>query len=433
MMFNFSLGSLIARGTFASSMLALGVVVNVALLAWFKYANWISLNLDKLGLWLGEPTSIILPLAISFFTFEQISYLYDCKHGKVKPASPLEYAFFVTFFPKLIAGPIVRFKELRSQIHTVHVSLATLAPGLTLFFIGLAKKLLVADYAANFVGPVFETAATGRAISTWDAWLASLAYTFQLYFDFSGYTDMAIGLGLIFGISLPINFYSPYKSTSIIEFWRRWHMTLSRFLRDYIYVPLGGSRRGNRRRYFNLILVMTIGGIWHGAGLTFLIWGALHGVYLAINHGFRMVKVPWVVIPFPLKLLSMVSGWALTFVAVVVGWVFFRAENASTAFHMLNSMYKIVEVTPIIHDQRSVVFVLVAMLALCLFAPNTNQIIGRSQIDPKLTRSSLFPENYTSSVLEWRPTKVWGVITGILVAIVLATLSNPSPFLYFNF
>nr|WP_249803425.1 MBOAT family O-acyltransferase [Bradyrhizobium zhengyangense] len=405
-----------------------GIIADVGLLAWFKYANWISANLSSAGLW-NDPTHIVLPLAISFFTFEQISYLADCRKGLIRPATIREYAFFVTFFPKLIAGPIVRFSELQPQIARMRIDLASLSVGLTLFVIGLCKKLLVADYMVQFVTPVFDQAKMGGNVATLDAWLGALSYTFQLYFDFSGYSDMAIGLSLMFGLSLPLNFYSPYKATSIIEFWRRWHMTLSRFLRDYIYFPLGGSRRGPVRRYINLIVVMTVGGLWHGAGATFVVWGALHGSYLAVNHLFRAAGGGWKPISVGAQFGCTVIYWILTFVAVVVGWVFFRADGAGTAVNLLVAMFAPTSGAPAIDQGLAVVAVLIA-LVMTLVAPNSNQLIGRQVLGSAVTESKLVDAR---KWIVWQPNATWAIIIGVGLFAALASMSTPRPFLYFTF
>jgi alginate O-acetyltransferase complex protein AlgI len=233
----------------------------------------------------------VLPLGLSFFTFQKIALIVDAYRGRVSNFEPLGYVLFVSFFPQLIAGPIVHHSEVMPQFakpETVRGSL--IAAGLSLFVIGLAKKVLLADNLAQWASPVFDSASAGLRPSSSSAWIAAMAYSLQLYFDFSGYSDMAIGLARLFGIRLPLNFNSPYKAANIIDFWRRWHMTLSRFLRDYLYIPLGGNRRGPCRRYLNLAVTMLLGGLWHGASWTFVIWGGLHALYLGINHAWIAVR-----------------------------------------------------------------------------------------------------------------------------------------------
>jgi len=272
--------------------LVAGIVLNLSALGWFKYANFIASTVDR---WVEAGFTlapIVLPLAISFFTFQQIAYLVDAYRTARSEPDWLQYALFVSFFPQLIAGPIVHHREMLPQFDEVGrrgPALRDLEVGATIFAIGLFKKVVIADGVAPWSTEVFESVALGAWPGLVESWGAALAYTFQLYFDFSGYSDMAVGLGLLFGIRLPLNFASPYRATSIVEFWRRWHITLSRFLRDYLYIPLGGNRRGPARRYLNVMITMVLGGLWHGAGWTFIAWGALHGVYLLINYAWRAV------------------------------------------------------------------------------------------------------------------------------------------------
>lgn len=327
--------------------LMVAIAANLALLAYYKYANFFvgSVNSVADTAWsLGE---IILPLGISFFTFTQIAFLVDTYQGKVKEYNFVHYVLFVTYFPHLIAGPVLHHGEMMPQFahgSTYHINWDRVASGLLLFTLGLCKKVLWADSLAPFADAIFDGAqygmATGTLPTVYEAWSGALAYTLQIYFDFSGYTDMALGIALMFNIRLPINFDSPYKATSIIDFWRRWHMTLSRFLRDYLYIPLGGNRKGKPRRYLNLMATMLLGGLWHGAGWTFVIWGALHGLYLAINHLWRELIVARFLGWVP-NWLGTLAGGALTFIAVVAAWVVFRAENIAQAMYLLKAMFGI--------------------------------------------------------------------------------------------
>ena len=319
----------------ARATLIFALTANLLTLGVFKYFNFVAGVAGSIGGFTPIEMTLSLPLGISFFTFTQITYLVDGYRGKAEHVTPLRYALFVTYFPHLIAGPILHHSEILPQFEKrepFQFDRVAFTDGLSLFMLGLAKKTLLADPLAVFANNGFAGAASGE-ISLFAAWGAALCYTFQLYFDFSGYSDMAVGIARMMRIDLPLNFTSPYKSTSISEFWRRWHMTLSRFLRDYVYIPLGGSREGEVKRYRNLFLTMLLGGIWHGAGWTFVVWGALHGVYLCINHAFDAVvgksRLPrWTGLP----------ALALTFLAVVVGWVFFRAETLGGAFAMLQGM-----------------------------------------------------------------------------------------------
>src|SRR5450432_1166235 len=320
-----------------------GVALNLAMLCYFKYTNFI---FDGLNAFTGAPlpfVNIVLPLGISFFTFQQIAYLVDVMRGAKVERDIVSYTLFVSFFPHLIAGPLVHHAEMIPQFKRGRTgrSAVLAARGLAIFAAGLFKKVVIADNLAQFVSPVFAHLDAGGGVTTPWAWLATLAYTLQIYFDFSGYSDMAIGLALLFGIRLPVNFRSPYQATSIIEFWRRWHITLSRFLRDYLYIPLGGNRLGEQRRYINLLVTMLLGGLWHGAGWNFLVWGGLHGLYLCINHlwqswrGHDARAAANAVLAAASKILS----WAVTFFAVVIAWVFFRAKTMAGAWQMLGSLF----------------------------------------------------------------------------------------------
>lgn len=320
--------------------LGAGVVANLLLLGYFKYTTFIVEGLSA-GLnteW--SVGSIFLPLGISFFTFHQITYLFDT-HARIIPRSNLrDYTLYIAFFPQLIAGPVVRARQFLPQLtpykgHEKFWRYTTI--GLSLFFMGLAKKVLIADHMADYANPLFERADEGIALTFFDSWIAALSYSFQLYFDFSGYSDMALGLALMFGFRLPINFFSPYKSFNISEFWRRWHMTMSYFFRDYLYIPLGGSRCSRSRQLYILLLTMALVGLWHGAGWTFIVWGLLHGFYLCIHRVYK-----WMLGPYHqgLDRHFFYKGGAhgLTFLAVVVAWVFFRAESIPVALNVLEAM-----------------------------------------------------------------------------------------------
>lgn len=319
------------KRTYRKALLAAGITANLALLAYFKYADFLIENINSL---LDAPISlpvIVLPLAISFFTFQQIAYLVDNYKCKAKEQSFLNYALFIMFFPQLIAGPIVHHKEmmpqfaLRPSLHERHRNITV---GIFIFSIGLFKKVILADTFAQWATLGFDEKPT---LGFLEAWITSFSYTFQLYFDFSGYTDMAIGAALLFNIRLPINFDSPYKALSIQDFWRRWHITLSRFLRDYLYIPLGGNRSGQWRTCMNLMLTFILGGLWHGAGWMFIWWGALHGAALVLHRlwqqlGYRMPTI---------------LAWILTLNFVNFAWIFFRAKDLDNALKIVNAMFSI--------------------------------------------------------------------------------------------
>ena len=320
----------------ASRWLTLGVGFNLLVLGGFKYAYFVAANLFGVFDMPAPFSPILLPLAISFVTFQKIAYLVDCRRGLVARHNLLDYLFFVSFFPQLIAGPIVHHKPLVAQTvpenNPLFAQKEVLVAGFSFFAIGLFKKVVLADSLARYATPVFEAAKLAQPGGE-AAWQAMLAYTLQLYFDFSGYSDMAIGLALLFGFKLPINFASPYKATSIIDFWRRWHMTLSTFLRDYLYISLGGNRHGSVARYRNLWLTMLLAGLWHGAGWNFMLWGALHGALLLGNHAWRHMLAS---VPAAAALWQRVPGVfpaVLTFLCVAFAWVLFRAADMGSAMH----------------------------------------------------------------------------------------------------
>jgi alginate O-acetyltransferase complex protein AlgI len=313
------------------AMIVAGVGLNLAIIGFFKYTNFF---VGTLALYLGRPFrpwDIILPLGISFFTFQQISYIVDL-HQRSAPAYPFhKYALYVIFFPQLIAGPIVRHNEIIDQYgldpcrEGIHERLAR---GLGLLAVGLFKKVILADKMAETATWLFKMAAAGHSLSFYESWLAAGTYALQIYYDFSGYSDMAIGLGALFGFTIPQNFNAPYRAVSVRDFWRRWHMTLSRFLRDYLYIPLGGNRFGLRRQMAAVLITMGLGGLWHGAGWTFVVWGLMHGCGLAANHLWSKTGLT---LPKPL-------AWILTLLFVVFGWVVFRADRLDTAGAIMLSM-----------------------------------------------------------------------------------------------
>lgn len=328
-------------------LLILAITANLTLLGYYKYANFFVDSVNALTGTGWSVGAIMLPLGISFFTFTQIAFLVDTYRGEVKEYNFIHYTLFVTYFPHLIAGPVLHHRDMMPQFahtQTYNINWDNVANGLLLFTLGLCKKVLWADSLAPYATAIFEGAQHGMEVgilpTIYEAWAGALAYTLQIYFDFSGYTDMALGVALMFNVRLPINFNSPYKSTSIIDFWRRWHITLSTFLRDYLYIPLGGNRKGKMRRYVNLLTTMLLGGLWHGAGWTFVLWGALHGIYLTINHLWRELIAERYLRWVPAWLGSLAGG-AATFIAVVAAWVVFRADNMGQAAVLLNAMFGI--------------------------------------------------------------------------------------------
>ena len=425
-------------------LLVLGITLNLLLLSIFKYADFLlgsfaaisGMDIPELGL--------ILPLAISFFTFQQISFLCDTYKGNLVSCGFKEYVLFVTFFPQLIAGPIVLQKDTIPQFNLSSIDRRysiKLVTGITLFAIGLFKKIVLADAVAPVANIAFGLADGGAAISMETAWVGALAYTFQIYFDFSGYCDMALGLALMFGIRLPINFNSPYKSTSIVEFWRRWHITLSRFLRDYLYIPLGGNRSGLMGAKGNLAITMLLGGLWHGAGWTFVIWGGLHGAFLMVNHAWVAGSLSSYSKRFLGTHLYTILSWGLTMACVVFAWVFFRAETFSGALIMINAMFGLSgEVasspwTETIPEASFVIMQLLAMVFIVIALPNSIDLTKK--YNPVLqVRKELIENRPAYLRFTWNPGPRWAaVISGMaLVAIVqVYRLNDLTEFIYFNF
>lgn len=461
---NYSLGLAIGRGfetrgeVAARPLLWLGVALNLGLIGYFKYAGFIAGNVNGLIGTHLDAGGIVLPLAISFFTFQQIAYLADVRQGQPAERDFWRYSLFVVFFPQLIAGPIVHHREMLPQFaleRTFTPRAENLAVGITIFAIGLFKKVVIADNLATVASPVFAAAEEGAPLDFIDAWRGAFAYSLQLYFDFSGYSDMAIGIARMFGIQLPLNFNAPYRATSIIDFWRRWHMTLSRFLRDYLYIPLGGSRKGPTRRYVNLMITMLLGGLWHGAGWTFVVWGGLHGLMLVVNHLWRRV--------FPWRLetwWSLACARLVTFLAVTVAWIFFRAETfggAVTVFKgMMNLPYSLEpHLGPLaemlvalgfrfdgshisFEDELSVAWL--AFWIVFLWVMPTTQELMRNfnpafgfKGGPPTPVLSIRALMRAQAALVWRPNAIWAGATAVIMLVTFFSLSRVSEFLYFQF
>jgi alginate O-acetyltransferase complex protein AlgI len=379
--------------------LGLGVAANLSVLAYFKYANFFIANLALLGHFDFPPLEIFLPLGISFYTFQSVAYLADCNEGKVGRHSMLDFAVFLHFFPQLIAGPIVHHREMLPQfrsLRTFVINHRNLATGFALFTLGLAKKVLIADHFSDWVSPAYLQVSE---LSHAGAWAAVFGFGFQLYFDFSGYSDMAIGLGLLFNVRYPQNFNSPYKAESLIDFWRRWHMTLSRFLRDYVYIPLGGNRLGKARRYVNLLITMLLGGFWHGAAWTFVIWGAWHGIFLAVNHAWeeRGFRIPRIV------------SRILTLLVVFWGWAFFRSHTLHDALVLIGKM---VGAAPggLAGPHATELVWLFGALPVVLFAPNTLEIVARL-----------------------KPTAIWIAVIVLVFVLAIYHFDQTTEFLYYQF
>ncbi|MBL0930421.1 MAG: MBOAT family protein [Alphaproteobacteria bacterium] len=420
--------------------LCLGVALNLGVLAYFKYAFFlVAIVSPEMARGLGLDR-IVLPLAISFFVFQKIAYLIDIHRGGPKAESFRDFLLFVAFFPQLVAGPIVHWRELGPQIAVVggpRDRAREAAVGLSIFAIGLFKKVAIADSVAPIADATFTLAELGAGISFFEGWIGALAFSIQIYFDFSGYTDMAIGLALMFGIRLPENFNSPYKARDFADFWRRWHMTLSAFLRDYLYKPLGGNRAGPVRRWVNVMIVMLLGGLWHGASWTFVAWGAAHGMLIAASHFYRAVN-PARDSPF-----QIIAERGVVFAIVTAVWVFFRAETFGAAWRVLSAMadpfsaalpgrlaLALEKVVPGVFAGGPGMFpnlaaigrvpdalglaILAFGLIVCFFLPNTRQLFDRAR------------------ELAW-PNLASAVILGFMAGLALVLLPRSGRFIYFQF
>jgi alginate O-acetyltransferase complex protein AlgI len=456
--FNYAMGYAIGhtrafrqKAKLGNMLLVTAIAANLGLLGYFKYVNFFLATANQIANSSWYLPDIVLPLGISFFTFTQIAFLVDTYRGIAREYNFIHYLLFVTYFPHLIAGPVLHHKQMMPQFghdDTYRYNVKNINIGLTIFTLGLFKKVVLADQFAVWANPIFDAVEGGGHPQLVEAWVGALAYTLQLYFDFSGYSDMAIGLSRMFNVKLPINFNSPYKAGNIIEFWRRWHMTLSAFLRDYLYIPLGGNRDGLLRRYLNVIVTMLLGGLWHGANWTFVVWGLLHGIYLVINHAWHEVRAKIGLPPFP------GSGYlsvAITFLAVVVAWVLFRAASLAAAIEMLAGMAGIhgISLPPSLESHLSalsslgvqftgafpltgllVVKVsvwLVVGLAIVWLLPNTYQWVYGAGNENRPSSICLFDR------FSWRPVRTFAVIVGAALALSVILISRESQFLYFQF
>ena len=451
--FDYLLGRRIAAASSAGDkrrarwLLTLGLTVDLGLLAYFKYSGFLVENLQALLGTQWEYTRPVLPLAISFYTFQQVAYLVDCYRTGEREHSPLRYGLFVTFFPHEIAGPLVNHREMLPQLSQPDVArfrTERFTVGLMCFFRGLFKKVAVADVVAQFATPVFTAAEAGVPVGFVDGWVGAIAYSLQLYYDFSGYSDMAIGLAWMFNLRLPLNFDTPYRSASIVEFWRRWHISLSRFLRDYLYVALGGNRKGPLRRYTNLMITMLLGGLWHGAGWNFLIWGGLHGMLLIVTHA-------WVAVRKRLELspLGQEGRWtrplsiAATYGMVVLAWVFFRAETLDGALGVLKGMFGLapeakggLAFRAVWNDDLSSYLraaaktgILVAAFAVVFMSTGLHRWMGR--YNPAIM--SDWPQPVPAIHWGWQPSPRMMLVCAFMAAVAILRLSEVTEFIYYNF
>lgn len=445
---NYTISLLIVRYRHTSTaLMTTAVAFNLGLLGYFKYYAFIYNN--TLALFSPtNPISIILPIGISFFTFQQIAYVVDVAKEKTQPNNLLTYSLFVMFFPQLIAGPIVHNAEMIPQFEKKKKSIIPeIQLGICFFIIGLVKKVFIADKISPTVAKAFAMAGT-QTFDFYESWRGAIAYTLQIYFDFSGYSDMAIGLALLFGIYIPINFNAPYRSSSIIMFWRRWHITLSRFLRDYLYFPLGGGRVTYSKKLRNVFIVMFIGGIWHGAGWTFILWGLMHAVAIMINHIWKE-KTSFS--------MSQITGWALTALFVILAWVPFRAPSIETAIAFYKSMLglngsyasaKILANMDIITGIQSLDIFLNRLfygstpflpyflvgIVLIFFAPTTQQLLKYPYNEPEEQTLGYNIRTSLNSMFQWRPSSVYsGILAGLILGVTFLHLGSLSEFIYFQF
>lgn len=446
------------------------IVIDLLVLAYFKYTNFfIEVSNDTLHTHFF-PLNLVLPLGVSFFTFTQIAFVIDVFKGIAREHSFVRYLLFVTYFPHLIAGPVLHHAQMMPQFANpkcFQINAKNIGLGVTVFVLGLSKKIYFADNFGEIANPVFEAAEMGQSLTFFAAWVGAAAYTLQLYFDFSGYSDMAIGLSLMFNVRLPLNFNSPYKSASMIDFWRRWHMTLSSFLRDYLYIPLGGNRKGEFRRYLNILITMLLGGLWHGAGWTFIVWGLLHGFYLMVNHGWRSIRNR--IARTTVGPSERFVGCVLTFMAIVVAWVFFRASNLESARSIISSMAGVNGIAmpetfaAIVPDSMRLMLsssisftgifppnlfsttnnMILSLLLIGLVwvwaLPNTHQIMRTQKIvwEDLVSDATRRERNHETSKRRWswRLTPPYAICIGILFFSIVVTLAThqPSQFLYYQF
>ena len=486
---NFALGLILrrlaqgkSRDATSKLVLLLGIAFNIAFLGYFKYIDF---GLDTINDIFGTNlvlTHVILPLGLSFITFQKIAFLIDVHAGRVKSFTLQDYCLFVLFFPQLIAGPIVHYREMMPQFHIASCRLEqeNIAVGLTLLSLGLFKKVVLADHVATVVAPIYSQAASVGGTSLLLAWAAAIGFTLQIYFDFSGYTDMALGAARFFGVRLPQNFNSPLKAASIIDFWLRWHMTLTRFLTAYIFNPLTLSL--TRRRMvkglrglagpnttisafaslvlFPLLLTMFVSGLWHGAGYGFVIWGFIHGFYLTINHAWRLIRPRLWPERLSYERVMRPIGWLLTFVAVSVAMIFFRSPTIMAATDLMKGLIgqNGVALPEAIYDNLGPLAAwlhpggvgatvspelwsaqelatmakwIIALMVIALACPNTLQILAR--YEPALGVNPLTIDFAGKRMIEWKPSLPWAIGVSIVAAIGIFSLGGNNEFLYWQF
>ncbi len=418
-LFNYGLGSWMSRsepGT-RKGLLLLALAGNLGMLGYFKYANFLVDATNQLAGSSFHLEAIVLPLAISFFTLQQVAYVVDAYRGDAPPYPFLRYSLFVCFFPQLIAGPIVHHRKLIPQLAEDRLKALNaehLALGISIFAAGMFKKVAIADQLIPWVSLVFD-AKNPDMVTGLYSWIATYAYTFQLYFDFSGYSDMAIGAAMMFGIKLPINFNSPYKAGNIRDIWRRWHITLSDFVMRYVYAPLGAGKRGHARMYVHLFIAFLVTGVWHGAGWNFVVFGCLHGSAVMLHQGWKDLGLK---MPHWLGMLLTFNFWALAL-------VIFRSPTLEHALLVYRRMFGGVEIHSYAHDEYLVIAVMLALLAVVWQAPNSSQIFRER------------PAKDIPLRWQWRPTAGWGLAVGLVAAALafqpVVRAVPDQAFIYFQF
>ena len=455
---NYIFGKLIVNyesRAYKKSLLIVALIFNVGLLSYYKYFDFFIDAIGANGFMTVDSLKTSIPLGISFFTFTQIAFLVDSYQGKCSAYRFIDYVLFVTYFPHLIAGPIIHHKEMMPQFKSISFKWENIALGLGIFIIGMIKKVIIADYFIDGVRAIFDQ--PNQSVSFVDAWFATLSYSVQIYFDFSGYSDMAIGLSKMLGIRLPINFNSPYKATSIIDFWKRWHITLSRFLKEYIYIPLGGNRKGEFRKYLNILLTMFVGGIWHGAGFTFILWGVMHGLLIVVNH--IIVKLSFgYSFRFKSNNMWLEVKKIITFITVSLLWVPFRSNDLNQTFsiwkgcfgfngltfpevwaHKLGGIAGCLKTIGFSFNSQVPVFSfysmggLLAALLIALYAPNVFQIYGNCRNKIALIEAYAKIDKFKINYLLWKPTKYYASCYSILAILAVWCRYDTSEFLYFQF
>lgn len=422
--------------TIRRMILFISIAANLGILIYFKYSNFIIQNVNYFATEKFSLLSIAVPMGVSFFVFQKIAFLVDTYKGQITDLNLKKFLLFSTFFPPLIAGPLFHYREIAPQCdadkNIFKLNSLNIVLGLTLFTIGIFKKVMLADTCAIFSDEIFNRAASGEILGIANAWIGALAYTFQLYFDFSGYSDMATGVARIFNIALPINFNAPYLSPNLVTFWRRWHITLSRFFKDYLYIPLGGNK-GKIRKFINLMIVMSLCGLWHGASWNFVIWGTLHGLLLSLNHGFQSLTR----LSLSKIRKSFMGYWIsvlFTFTVVVTLWVIFRAVNLTTALSIIKSMYGINGLVVFQGGIRLLLdpfLLLTACFGIVWLLPSISNFFR--EFSPYLEGKNIETLDIKGNQLTWSISPYWAALFSLMFTVSFFFLSKISSFIYFNF